>query len=68
MLVYRDMTFCKSYESCATTDCAHRLTEDVFKASEETGLPLMTFVGIPFCHVPKNPTEEEEEEKTKETV
>lgn len=51
MIAYRDMTFCKYYETCLFgSTCPRALTEDVEHAADKAGLDICQFSEQPECY------------------
>ncbi len=56
MISYRDMTFCKHWETCAKAKhCDRPLTDEVREAAKQwwggDGAPIAVFTDTPSCHI-----------------
>ena len=60
MICYKDKTFCQWGEECTAT-CDRRLTIEVEKGAQDSGLPLSLFVAPPVCHTSWKDSEELDE-------
>ena len=55
MIVYKDMTFCPYWKTCAKADDCHRpLTQEVVDGAKSIGLPIAQFAEVPQCWKKRN--------------